>query len=425
MRKGHLLLLTVSCLSMLGMGTSLAQAKKEVVKLNFWAHWLSAQRRPTIDKIINNWNAKNPNIQVEYTGIPFDQIINKTLAGVAAGNPPDVVVIDIRTSRFRAAKNQITDLSALGADKSANLFFPNLYATGTYKGKQYALPFVTDTRMLFYNKKAFKEVGLDPNKAPKTWDDLWNYSNKLDKKDGDRYTRMGFHPNFGDYGYTGWVGNLQDTLFDKEFEDPRVNNANAVKALEFMKKWTDRYGSQNYSSFKASFGGAGQDEFMSGKVAMVVKNGNYITTLQRNAPDMEWGMVAVPTPNGKPGNMTSWGGGFNLEIPRGTKHPKEAYAFARYLATEGAKIWAVEQNDLPASRTAQTANTNPLFKKLVGNMKYTFVMPAPVYAPTYETAVNKAVDDVILRGRSPKEALDEAQKTVEKIVQEGKRDFNK
>lgn len=423
MRKGHLLLLTVSCLSMLGTGTSLAQSKKEVVKLNFWAHWLSAQRRPTIDKIINTWNAKNPNIQVEYTGIPFDQIINKTLAGVAAGNPPDVVVIDIRTSKFRAAKNQITDMSALGADQSKNLFFPNLYATGTYKGKQYALPFVTDTRVLFYNKKAFKEVGLDPNKAPKTWDDLWNFSNKLDKKDGDRYVRMGFHPNFGDFGYTGWVGNVGDTLFDKEFEDPRVNNANAVKALEFMKKWTDRYGSQNYSSFKASFGGAGQDEFMSGKVAMVVRNGNYITTLNRNAPDMEWGMVSVPTPSGKPTSMTSWGGGFNLEIPKGTKHPKEAFAFARYLATEGAKVWAAEQNDIPASRTAQNANPNPLFKQLINNMKYTFVMPAPVYAPTYETAVNKAVDDVLLRGRDPKEALDEAQKTVEKIVQEGKRDF--
>jgi multiple sugar transport system substrate-binding protein len=103
-----------------------AQAQTQRVTLQFWAHWLSQQRRPTVDKIIS-WNARNPNIQVEYTGVPFDQIINKTLAAVAASNPPDVVAIDIRTTRFRAAKNQILSLSDLGADKIKDLYFPNLY----------------------------------------------------------------------------------------------------------------------------------------------------------------------------------------------------------------------------------------------------------------------------------------------------------
>jgi multiple sugar transport system substrate-binding protein len=164
-----------------------AQAQTQRVTLQFWAHWLSQQRRPTVDKIISTWNARNLNIQVEYTGVPFDQIINKTLAAVAAGNPPDVGVIDIRTTRFRAAKNQILSLSDLGVDKIKDLYFPNLWVTGTYQGKQYALPFVIDTRMLFY-KAAFKEAGLDPNRPPSTWEDLWNYANKLDKKEGNNYT---------------------------------------------------------------------------------------------------------------------------------------------------------------------------------------------------------------------------------------------
>lgn len=39
-------------------------------------------------------------------------------------------------------------------------------------GKIYSIPFQRSTEILFYNKDAFKEVGLDPEKAPATWDEL-------------------------------------------------------------------------------------------------------------------------------------------------------------------------------------------------------------------------------------------------------------
>ncbi|MDB5046432.1 MAG: ABC-type sugar transport system, periplasmic component [Deinococcus sp.] len=399
-----------------------APALAQKVTLKFSAHWLSEQRRPTITKILETWNQRNPNIQVEYTGVPFDQIITKTIAGVAAGNAPDVVVLDIRTTKQRAAKNQILDLTSLGANTIKSGFYPNLWSTATYNGKQYGLPFVTDTRVLFYNKAAFKEVGLNPNKPPTSWDDLWTYAQKLDKKDGTRWTRIGFHPNFGDFGYAGWLTNAGDSFFDKNNEEARANNANAVKVLAWMKKWTDKYGANNYAAFKASFGGGAQDEFMSGKVPMVVKNGNYLTTLRVNAPNLQYGFVAVPTEDGKQDGTSSWGGGFNVEIPRSTKFPKQAFAFAKYLTTEGAKVWAAEQNDLPGYQVARLGNKNPNFIKLANNLKYTYVDTVPLYAPSYETAINKAVDDVLLRDKDPKPALDEAQTSIAKQVADGKRD---
>ena len=413
--------LTVTGL-LIGLNAFTAPAVAQQVTLKFSAHWLSEQRRPTITRIIDTWNQRNPNIQVEYTGVPFDQIITKTVAGVAAGNAPDVVVLDIRTTKQRASKNQILELNSLGASTIASGFYSNLWSTATYNGKQYGLPFVTDTRVLFYNKAAFKEVGLDPNKPPKTWDDLWNYALKLDKKDGTRWVRMGFHPNFGEFGYPGWLTNAGDSFFDKNNEEARANNATAVKVLNWMKKWTDKYGANNYASFKASFGGGAQDEFMSGKVPMVVRNGNYLTTLKVNAPNLQYGFVAVPTEDGKQDGTSSWGGGFNIEIPRSTKYPKQAFAFAKYLATEGAKVWAAEQNDLPGYQVARLANKNPNFVKLANNLKYTFVDTVPVYAPSYENAINKAVDDVLLRNKGAKEALDEAQTAIAKLVADGKRD---
>lgn len=407
---------------LLGLNAFAAPSLAQKVTLRFSAHWLSEQRRPTITRIVDTWNQRNPNIQVEYSGVPFDQIVTKTIAGVAAGNAPDVVILDIRTSKQRAAKNQITDLSALGAGQIRSGFYPNLWATGTYNGKQYALPFVTDTKVLYYNKAAFKAAGLDPNRPPRSWNDLWNYAAKLDKKDGNRWTRIGFHPNFGEFGFDGWVTNAGGSLWDQDLENPRINNATAVKVLTWMKKWNDKYGPANVAAFKASFGGGAQDEFMSGKVPMVVRNGNYLSTLKQYAPNLSFGFVAVPTEDGKQDGYSTWGGGFNVEIPRGTEHPREAFAFAKYLATEGVKFWAAEQNDLPGYQVARLANKNPNFLKLGNNLKYTYVSVAPVFGGGVDTVVSNAVDAVMLRGRDPKGTLDEAQAAAAKMVDAAKRD---
>jgi undecaprenyl-diphosphatase len=64
--------------------------------------------------------------------------------------------------------------------------------------------------------------------------------------------------------------------------------------------------------------------------------------------------------------MSSWGGGFSLEIPANAKHPKEAFQFISWMATQGVQTWAKEQNDIPGNIAAvnAVAATNPLFKQV-------------------------------------------------------------
>lgn len=391
------------------------------VTLDFWAHWGSEQRRPTINKILDAWNSKHPDIQVKYTFVPFDQLQTKTLAAVAAGNPPNVVVIDIRTTKIRAAKNQATDLSKFGADKLKAQYYPNLWDTGTYQGDQYALPFVTESRFLYYNKDAFKEVGLDPNKPPQTWAELEADAKKLDKKTGPVYQRIGFYPLYGNFGYEGWVNNAGADLWDASRTNPQLNNPTALKTLEWVKSWADRLGARNVTAFKSSFGSGAQDPFISGKLAMIAEAGTYAATLAKYAPNMNYGMVRMPTPSGQPGPTTSWGGGFNVEVPVGSKNPKEAFAFAKWFTSEGARIWAKEQNDFPAFKNASLSITTPAFRLMSANMKYTTVTSSPTYAPSYSTLVDKAVDDVVSGGADPKKALDAAQAQLVKIVEDAKK----
>src|SRR5260370_33341114 len=61
----------------------------------------------------------------------------------------------------------------------------------TYNGKFYAVPFQRSTPVMYYNKDAFAEAGLDPEKPPVTWDELANAAQKLTAREGDRVTRWG------------------------------------------------------------------------------------------------------------------------------------------------------------------------------------------------------------------------------------------
>lgn len=393
-------------------------APEPKVELEFWGWWSSATRMPTINKIVDQWNKNNPNIQVKYTFVPFGDLMTKYLASVAAGNPPDVVVSpDIFTVPTRATKKQAMDLSALGADTLKDQFYPEFWKAVQSQGKVHALPWVGETKYLYYNKDHFKAAGLDPEKGPVTWDDLWAFADKLDKKEGNKVVQAGFHPLFGNFGYRGWVWNSGNLFFDTR-EYPTINTEKNVEVLTWIKKWTDRWGYEPYSALKGSFGGGPQHPFVQGKVSMIIETATWEGELKKNGPNIKYGIVPVPTKDGKQHQNANYTGGFDVEIPVGAKNPKQSFEFAKYWATEAAVIWAQEQNDFPAYVKAVDKITTPEFKRMVDNMKNTGLIPLPKFAPLYNDPIEVAIQDVVSGKKDAKKALDEAQGLVVKMVQE-------
>ena len=421
MKRNKVLALTAAAVAGLIVASGPVQAQQKVT-IDFWAHWASAVRRPTVDKIVANFNRANPNIQVNYTFVPFDQMIPKTLASVAAGNPPCVVVLPGAETRIRAAKNQLTDLSALGVASIKDRYFESGWNAGMLNGKVYALPFVTDTQMLFYNKAHFEEAGL-PDRAPRTHAELEQFAAKLTKRNGTTVSRIGFHPVIGEGGLELWVQNRGGRFFDAD-GNPQVNSPAAVNTLQWFNDWSEKYGGRAaVNSFRAGFGGGAgpTDPFATGKVSMTIRNGGpFSAELAKNAPNVEFGMAPVPTANGTQTAQSSTGSLFTVEIPRGCKNPAEALKFAQYWTTTGAGIWAAEQNEMPGSRAAVASLNNPNALKVAANMKNTRIGIAPTFAPGYGSAINKAVDDVLIGGQSPTAALDAAQAAIPRMVADNK-----
>src|SRR5690349_19292892 len=139
-----------------------------------------------MDSVIAAWNKAHPDIQVK--GISGSINAEEIAAAAAGGTPPDMVIMCDNSAVAGFAHDQVIMplndiLKEIGADTSNIL--PASLQWVSYNGKLYGLPFGQDTYALYYNTDAFKEVGLDPAKPPKTFDELWADAEKLTKWKAD------------------------------------------------------------------------------------------------------------------------------------------------------------------------------------------------------------------------------------------------
>ncbi|WP_256972790.1 ABC transporter substrate-binding protein [Saccharibacillus sp. O23] len=401
------------------------ESTAEKVTIDFWTFWGSETRRPIIEKIIEDFNNSQDRITVKHTYLPFGDIWTKNLASIAAGNPADVIINDYADVNLRASKNQNTDLSEyLSKDDIEKQFYPELWKNVLYEDKAYALPFNTDTRLLYYNKAAFREAGLDPKQPPQTWKQLEEYAQKLDKKNGSTYERVGFYPLWGDFGVDSWLinGDGGNGYFG-ENDQLAFDTPGKISTLEWLKSWQDRLGRQTVDAMKADFGSGVSDPFISGKVAMYIQTGTYNTQIEEFGKDLEIGVAPIPEREEGSGHWSS-GGGFVVEIPKGAKHPDEAWEFMKYLTgVDAQKYWALKNFDNVANIEAAEdpeANKNAVYKASVENLADTKVFQVPLSASGYKDLINPHTDAVFLGKETPEQALQGAEKDVQALMAKSK-----
>ncbi|MFP7444752.1 ABC transporter substrate-binding protein [Bacillus infantis] len=428
MKKGIALLISVFLL--LGVlagcsGGESAQAEKTKdgkVVIDFWTFWGSETRRPIIEKIIDDYNGSQDKVFVKHTYLPWGDIWTKNLASVAAGNPADVIINDINTVGQRAEAKQVEDLSKYMDEGFKDQFYPHLWDTVLYEDKPYAVPFNTDTRLLFYNKTAFKEAGLDPNKPPSTWAELEEYAEKLDVKNGKTYDRVGYYPLWGSIGAGSWMISADGGKNFIDNGELKINTPKKVEALEWVLKWQDRLGESNVQALKAEFGSEQSNPFIAGKVAMWVDVGTFYTQIRDYGQDMDFGVAPIPAYEEGAENWSD-GGGFVAEVPKGSSNPEEAMDFIKYLTgPEAQKYWAMENFDNVASIEGADAAAEELegkdkevYEATIKNLEDTQLFPIPVEYPDYLSRVNPQIDNALLGKQSPEEALEKAEKDVEKL----------
>lgn len=322
------------------------QATKPVT-ITFW-HTHNAQETPTLEAIVKDFQDKNPNIKVEMQAVPFDGGQNKFKTAAQAGNAPDVLRSECAWAPEFAALGLLAPIDDLIKVEDKADFLPAAAASYQFKGKTYGLPQVTDTLALLYNKRLFKEAGVEP---PKTMNEFLAIAQKLTNKDKGQY---GFAMRGDSYWIQPFVWAFGGGLIDSNDLSVKINTPESVKGLQFVIDLKDKYGViPNEMDFANDYQNV-MVGFKSGKYAMIL-NGPWATAdLLADGEFKDANNLGIATiPAGPEGKFGSPMGGHGFVISANTKNREAAYKLIEFItAKENQAKFASKNNLLPTRKSA-------------------------------------------------------------------------
>jgi sn-glycerol 3-phosphate transport system substrate-binding protein len=214
------------------------------------------------------------------------------------------------------------------------------------------MPFNSSTAMLYYNKDMFKQAGLDPDKAPKTWKEVEQFSQKImDAK----IAKGGFS-----MGWPAWIFEQEFALHDQ----PYANNDNGRKAMATKVLFNTDFGNKLLGEWQRMaksgiliYGGreySANDPFLAGQFSMLFQSTSSLGGIIKSAK-FKVGTAFLPRLDGDypPGNSVI-GGGCNWVMKGATpEQQKAAWEFLKFTFTpENSVIWHKETGYFPTSLTA-------------------------------------------------------------------------
>ncbi|TIV33128.1 MAG: sugar ABC transporter substrate-binding protein, partial [Mesorhizobium sp.] len=210
--------------------------------------------------------------------------------------------------------------------------------TGTYKDRIYGLPFSADASVLIWNKKLFKQAGLDPEKGPTNWAEIAADAEKVNALGGD-IKGFYFSGNCGGcniFTFTPLIWASGGDILSEDGSKATLDSPQLRGAIDLyrsmIKKGLVPEGAQTDTgaNFFAAFAG--------GKIGISPSGAFAIGALNTQYPDIDYGITFLP---GKDGGWSSFAGGDNFVVTKGTKKiavVKEFLDFAYSL--EGQTILA-------------------------------------------------------------------------------------
>ncbi|MFC8227232.1 extracellular solute-binding protein [Streptomyces sp. NPDC057287] len=321
-------------------------------------------------KIAEGFEKKHPKVDVKYVNVPFGEAQNKFKNAAQAGaGAPDVIRSEVAWTPEFADLGYLAPLDGTAALKDQGDFLEQAAASTKYKDKTYAVPQVIDSMGIFYNKKIFKEAGVE---VPKNIADLKTVSKTIKDKTG----KTGLYLRGDDaYWFLSFLYGEGGDLVDAESKTVTVNNPEGVKAFKTVKDLVD----SGAAKTDATDGWENmQSSFKDGKVAMMI-NGPWAVadTLTGKEFTDKANLGISPVPAGTAGQGAPQGG-HNLAVYAGSKNLDASYAFVEYMTSVETQAQTAGELNLLPTRTSAYAKQEAADSEIVQFFK-----------PVVETAVER------------------------------------
>ncbi len=402
-------------------GASTAQAETELTM--YYPVAVGGPLTTIIDGMVADFMAENPDITVNaiYAGNYNDARI-KALTALKGGESAQLSVmfsIDIYDLIEQDAIVAFDDIVETDEEKAwLDSFYPTLMENGRTGGKTWGIPFQRSTIVMYYNKDAFSDAGLDPEAPPATWDELAEAGKALTKDDGSQWGVM-----IPSTGYPYWMfGALamqnDQVLMNGEGTETYFDDPDTIEALDFWRALGTEHGVMPEGTIEW---GTLRQNFLEGKTAIMWHSTGNLTAVKENA-SFDFGVAMLPA-NERRGTPTG-GGNFYVFKDASPEERTASMKLIRFMtAPERAAEWSMKTGYMGVSPAAYETD---VLKDYVKEFPYAAVARdqlefATAELSTYQTGrVRKALDDAIqaaLTGsKTPAEALGEAQALADRLL---------
>ena len=352
---------------------------------------------PYMNKVISEFEAKNPEIKIKWVDVPFSEGEKRTLASVLSDNPPDLINLNPDFSALLAQKGALWEID----EKYTEQYNKSIINSLKFNGKLYSLPWYATSAVTIYNKDLLKKAGVS---LPKTYNDIFKIAPQIKSKTGS-YVML---PNITE----------NDTMQRILNKYGVVGNFNSQKSIEVFEMFKKMY--ENGYIPKETVTQTHREaleKFMAEQIVFFQAGANFLTMIKENAPSTYKNTDVSYQLTGDLGqNDFSL---MNFVIPERAKHKEEALKFALFLTNEEnqlelaklTNVLAVNEKTLKSDFYNRYDEKDLLSKaRVISAKQLNNIEPAIKQIRNQKelnTLINTAVQQILLNKRSEQEILNE------------------
>ncbi|MGG7620913.1 ABC transporter substrate-binding protein [Bacillus coreaensis] len=416
-------IIAVLILSMLAACSSSSQTASEdsdTVELRFFHRWPTEPKKQYFEEAVKEFEELHPNIKIKTEAVLNDSYKEKIRVVLGSNNPPDVYFSWSGEFAYNFARaGQSLDLTSyVEEDKDwSGQIIESQFGPFTLDGKVYGIPWSTDGKAFFYNKKVFNDLNLE---IPTTWEELLTVSEKI--KDAG-ITPIAFGSK-APWTISHYIGSLNEYVVPEDViaKDYSLTNSDGefthpgyVTALEKFIE-LEPYFNQGVNSVDHQYA---RELFNGGKAAIGYFQLAEIGLIEPSLGE-DLGVFNTPFVEGGEGNPSSiTAAPEGIMISSKTKHPEEAMEFIKFLTSKEKGIEQLKEvSEYSAVKdTTTTENGSALQQEaidLIVNADKTYLW--------FDTAVDIKIVDAYLNGVQQmldgKKSAEDVMKDVQKAAKE-------
>lgn len=402
-----------------------AAAPKKTVTV--W-HWMT-DRNSAFQELAKRYEEKAGVKVVFELYAPSDAYTQKVRAAAQGGNLPDIfgILAEMRDFAAFIKAGYVSDLT--GAMKENNQawqmkFAPealavNEFSEGNSYGVKpgiYGVPIDITTIMMLYNKDLFKELGLNPNKPPSTWEEFIAIGKKIKEAN-----KQGLISGFGEIWMIDCLANNfafnvmgKDKVLATIKGEVPYTDPDWVKVLSLFKEMQDN--GLLYNGLVSMVNKTAEQLFANGK-AVFAFNGSWgVNVYQGMNPALNYGAMLLPRVSDK-FPVSVWGGaGSSFMVQEKSQNKGEAIKFLQWLTDKDQQAYLSEETrNLPANKEAVT-KISPILAQFSSAIQYAThprIWGVSEFSQVIE-AFDKGIQSIIIGEKTPEQVASDVQKVKER-----------